>query len=130
MKASWIRALAAIILLAPLVAAAASFGITRAQDDAATGGLVLPVFGQIDGQDGTFQGTVSSLRFLTDGQTLSMSGVLNGLVGIGEDSVRVADQQFDTPVEPSVAGAAVAEGGVRFGAGWRARICSRQPHPA
>jgi hypothetical protein len=97
----------------PVVAIVVSLGPVRAQDDQAAAGLSIPVFGVLQGDDGdqgTFQGIVSSLVFSGDGE-LVLDGVLNGIATIGEDSVRISDQDFSSPVEPSVAGTATGEDG-------------------
>jgi hypothetical protein len=113
MRVRWIRAVVAMVLvLSPLIAIVASHGPVAAQERVGRGGLTLPVYGPIRGgadEEGTFQGTVSELEFSGDGALL-MGGLLNGIVDLGERTVRIVDQELRIPVEPSVADATDAEG--------------------
>lgn len=72
----------------------------------------LPISGILQdesGEVGTFQGTVSKLVAANTDNQLTLDGLLSGLAMIGDDTVRITDQEFSSPVEPSVVGSVDAE---------------------
>jgi hypothetical protein len=113
MRSIWVRTASALLLaLLPVVGVLTSMRAVTAQDTgSAASGLSLPVFGLLEGEseEDYFQGTVSNLVFSEGDGELVLTGLLNGIATIGEDSVRITDQEFETPVEPSVAGAVLPE---------------------
>jgi cell division septation protein DedD len=95
----------------PAVTAIGPVSRAHAQDASSPTGVSLPIIGELQGdagETGTFQGTVSQLVASDEGEVV-LSGVLNGLARVGDDTVRVENQPFSSPVTPSVVGAIPAE---------------------
>lgn len=89
----------------PALIALASIGQARAQDDASSpAGVSLPIIGELQGdggETGIFQGTASQIVASDEGGPV-LAGVLNGLALIGDDTVRVENEPFSSPVAPAV----------------------------
>jgi cell division septation protein DedD len=121
-----------MLALVPLLSIIVSLGSVRAQETSSTsGGLALPLFSEINtasGDDGTFQGTISQLVFSNDGD-LILGGTLNGIVSVGDESFRVADQEFESPVKPSVTGAVIPDESALSGGGGRFMRQDTEPDP-
>jgi hypothetical protein len=104
-----------LLALASVFAVVAALGpaVAQEQDGASAGGLRLPLFAPLGGDtgEGTLQGSVSDLEFSDESGELMLSGLVNGIISIGDDTIRVTDEPFETPVEPWVAGAEEAEAG-------------------
>lgn len=102
-----------LILLVGMVFAAVPLTQTAAQGDGVdTRGTSLAISGILqgeNGEEGTFTGSVSELAASDDGESLSLGGMLNGLAVIGDETVRVTDQEFSSPVEPMVVDSVLAE---------------------
>jgi hypothetical protein len=113
MRLRWMRVVWALVLaLLPAAMIVSSVGPASAQDGAAaSSGLALPIYGPLgeNEEDGVFQGSVSNLEFVEGDEGLVLTGLVNGIATIGEESIRITDEQLETPVEPSVAGAELAE---------------------
>lgn len=114
MRRFYLRFVAVMMLaFVPVAVAvvAASPASAQGPSQGATAGS-LPIFGVLQddsGEVGTFQGTVSELVASAEDDELTLGGLLNGLAVIGDDTVRITDQEFSSPVEPSVVGSVDAE---------------------
>lgn len=96
-----------LILLVGMVFAAVPLTQTAAQGEGDIRGRSLAISGILqdeNGEVGTFQGTVTDVVATGDGDVVALGGMLNGLATIDDQSVRVANEEFSSPVTPSVVG--------------------------